>query len=142
MASMATEASEKVQKSLKTGDLMLSKGEGKIEGVETKTQWLPVRLGNHNGGVLLIRMDGCYVNELVDGEPSIYKGVRTWCVCRCYEISGYWNPEKNLSDFGIQIVNLSTDANPSPLHHSCLCIGHLKSVGLFMYRRILFCITS
>ena len=42
---MATEASGKIQKSLKTGDLMLSKWEEVIEGEETKTQRLPVRLG-------------------------------------------------------------------------------------------------
>ena len=42
MASMATEVSGKIQKSLKTGDLMLSKWEEEIEGEETKTQWLPV----------------------------------------------------------------------------------------------------
>ena len=50
---VATEASEKVQKSLKTGDLMLSKWEEKIEGEETKTQWLLVRLRNHNGRCLV-----------------------------------------------------------------------------------------
>ena len=40
---MATEA-----KSFKTGDFMLSKWEEEIEGEGTETQWLPVRLGNHN----------------------------------------------------------------------------------------------
>ena len=40
---MATEA-----KSFQTGDFMLSKWEEEIEGEGTETQWLPVRLGNHN----------------------------------------------------------------------------------------------
>ena len=31
-----------------TGDFMLSKWEEEIEGEGTETQWLPVRLGNHN----------------------------------------------------------------------------------------------
>ena len=56
---MATEA-----KSFKTGDFMLSKWEEEIEGEGTETQWLPVRLGNHNdrkwfmGGVLVNQEDG------------------------------------------------------------------------------------
>ena len=78
MVSMVTEASEK--KSLKTGDLMLSKWEEEIEE-GTKTQWLQVCLGNHNEEngswevFWLIRKNGCYASELVDGEPLMSKGI-------------------------------------------------------------------
>ena len=76
MASTATEA-----KSLRKGDFMLSKWEEDIEGKGTETQWLPVRLGNYNEEnsswevFWLIRKDGCYASELVDGEPSMSKDV-------------------------------------------------------------------
>ena len=53
--------------------------------------------------------------------------------------------KKNLSDFGIRIVNLPTDANSNPLHHSrpMLPLYWAPQRCRFIYvSENLFCITS
>ena len=72
---MATEA-----KSFKTGDFMLSKWEEEIEGEGTETQWLPVRLGNHNEEngswevfLLIRKMVICHALRIPE------QLLKTWC---------------------------------------------------------------
>ena len=57
---------------------MLSKWEEEIEGEEAKIQWLPVRLAKKhkedNGSWDVIRKDGFYASELVEGTGAILNG--------------------------------------------------------------------